>query len=57
LLEGVNITLHFSQGEYEGMVSGFASCNSYGSEYTAAGDGILTIAEIARTAIASVARH
>jgi len=41
LLEGSNITLNFAGGE----VGGFAGCNAYGGEYTAADEGTLTIGE------------
>jgi heat shock protein HslJ len=39
LIEGSHITLGFA----EGQISGFAGCNSYGGEYTAANEGVLTI--------------
>jgi len=42
LLEGSNITLNFAGGE----VGGFAGCNAYGGEYTAADEGTLTIGEM-----------
>ncbi|MDH4138582.1 MAG: META domain-containing protein, partial [Anaerolineae bacterium] len=50
LLEGTNITLNFT----DGFLEGFAGCNAYGGgrdsgKYTAADEGILTIAEIAIT--------
>ena len=39
LRKGTHITLSFDAGK----ASGFAGCNGYGSEYTAAGDGVLTV--------------
>jgi len=42
LLEGSNITLNFARGE----AGGFAGCNAYGGEYTAADEGTLTIGEM-----------
>jgi heat shock protein HslJ len=42
LVEGSNITLGFA----EGRVGGFAGCNGYGSEYTAADEGKLAISMI-----------
>ncbi len=42
LLEGSNITLNFAAGG----VGGFAGCNAYGGEYTAADEGTLTIGEM-----------
>lgn len=45
LLEGSNITLNFARGK----VGGFAGCNAYGGEYTAADEGALTIPEFAIT--------
>ncbi len=47
LIAGSNITLGFA----EGQAGGFAGCNSYGGEYTAADGGVLTIAELAMTAM------
>ncbi|UCC63551.1 MAG: META domain-containing protein [Anaerolineae bacterium] len=46
LIEGTNITLNFAGG----VLSGFAGCNAYGGEYTAADEGILAIPELAITA-------
>jgi heat shock protein HslJ len=46
LLAGSHITLAFA----EGQASGYAGCNRYSSEYTAADEGILTIPEVAITA-------
>ena len=45
LLEDSNITLNFAGGE----VGGFAGCNAYGGEYTAADEGALTIPGFAIT--------
>jgi heat shock protein HslJ len=45
LLEGSNITLNFA----EGGVGGFAGCNRYGGEYTAADEDTLTIGEMVIT--------
>ena len=45
LLEGSNITLNFTGTE----VGGFAGCNAYGGEYTAADEGTLTIPGFAIT--------
>ncbi|MCK4472442.1 MAG: META domain-containing protein, partial [Anaerolineae bacterium] len=45
LLEGSNITLNFA----EGGAGGFAGCNAYGGEYTAADEGALTIGEMVIT--------
>jgi heat shock protein HslJ len=42
LREGSNITLNFAGGK----VGGFAGCNAYGGEYTAADEGTLTIGEM-----------
>ncbi|MDY6877729.1 MAG: META domain-containing protein [Chloroflexota bacterium] len=48
LLEGSNITLNFAE---EGA-GGFAGCNAYGGEYTAADEGTLTIGEMMITLMA-----
>ena len=48
LLEGSNITLNFA----EGGAGGFAGCNAYGGEYTAADEGTLTIGEMMITLMA-----
>lgn len=45
LIEGTHITLNFA----EGRIGGFAGCNGYSGEYTAADEGILTIPEITIT--------
>ena len=45
LVKDSNITLNFA----EGRVNGFAGCNSYSGEYTAADEGTLAIPEIAVT--------
>lgn len=45
LVEGSRITMDF----VEGAVTGFAGCNYYGGEYTAADEGFLTIPEICCT--------
>jgi len=45
LVKGSNITLNFA----EGWVNGFAGCNSYSGEYTAADEGTLAIGEMAIT--------
>ena len=47
LPEGSHITLNFA----EGAVGGFAGCNAYGGEYTAADGGVLTIPGIGSTAM------
>jgi len=46
LVRDSNITLEFAQGR----LTGFAGCNGYGGEYSAADVGTLTISEIGMTA-------